>query len=537
MRIKEDQTNGASPAAGSIAGSATHRPGTVAREIAFALLCERERTNGDITELCKAAMRSSGGTPYSSEKNSPRGAKEIAGSAASLSVRNRALVRQLAVGTVEHLITLDAVINRIASVKTTSMKVAVRNVLRMGTFQILFLSGIPAHAAVDESVRLIRPRTSVKIAGFVNAVLRRISREKKDILAHLSSPDTPVGERYSMPPYLCRLFEKERGPEETERIFAALCARRDLCIRPDPRLVADPEKLRAWEAELAEALSGDISPAPDDTGDGSFSGEASSDTVSDDGSFSGEASSDAAPFTRHPLLPQVLLLKDPGDVTKLPGYADGAFVVQDAAGVLAVDAAGIRPTDRVLDVCAAPGGKALYAAALVNDPAQVIARDVSEDKCAILKENAQRLRLSGMQIQTFDATVFDPSLEGVMDVVLCDLPCSGFGVMGRKPEIRYHASAAKTDSLVQLQRQILDTAWHYVRPGGILLYSTCTLSLAENEDNVAWFTAEYPFATEPWLDAHVPGALRGAVKNGCLTLLPGVYGTDGFFITRMRRQA
>ncbi|MCR5676268.1 MAG: 16S rRNA (cytosine(967)-C(5))-methyltransferase RsmB [Lachnospiraceae bacterium] len=447
------------------------------REVALQLLEERELHGSDISMLLKDALAKAG---------------------ASLSVRDRAFVKELAVGTVERQITLDAVIDRIASVRTRRMKPVVRCAIRMGAYQILWLDGVPASAAVDESVKLVKERMPLKIAGFVNAVLRRITRERESILARLDNPETPVGERFSVPQYLCRLFKKERGREQTARICAAFLQKRPVCLRPDPRLFADEARYAEWERALTEAVGS---------------------------------------VRHHPAMPALLLVGEPGDVRMLPGFADGLFTVQDAASALTVAAAGLKPADRVLDICAAPGGKAMYAAALLRDASQLTARDVSEEKCALLKENAERMRLSGMRIEVRDATVFDPASEEQFDTVFCDLPCSGFGVIGRKPEIKYRACSTQTDALVALQRSILENAARYVRPGGVLIYSTCTISRAENEDNVRWFTGAHPFATEPWLDAGIAGAVRSQVRDGCLQLLPGVNETDGFFIARMRKKA
>lgn len=443
------------------------------RSLALDLLIQREREHGDITDLLKGAF---------------------AADAAGESARDRAFLKQLTVGTVERLITLDALIDRLASAPVRSQKPTVRNALRMGAYQILYMDGVADHAAVDESVQLVKTRLSVKPAGFVNAILRRIVRERERFLQEIDEADPPV--RYSLPPYLWELFEKERGRAQAERICASFFVPRDLTIRPDPRLLKDAERYDEWERALAQAVPG---------------------------------------LRHHPMLPQFLQLPDPGDLRRLPGYAEGCFTVQDAAGALAVAAAGIRPEDRVLDVCAAPGGKSLYAAALLNDPSQLLARDVSEEKCARLRENAERMRLSGMQIEVFDATLFDYSAVEGYDVVLCDLPCSGYGVLGRKPEIRYRAGEAQTESLVRLQRDILSNAARYVRPGGTLIYSTCTVSRAENEDNAAWLASEYPYRLTDWMDAELPGSIRGAVRDGCLQILPGEQESDGFFIARFRR--
>lgn len=444
------------------------------REIAADLMLRREKSGEDITDLLKEALRGEG---------------------ASLSVQDRAFLKQLVIGTTERILSLDAAIDRTASVRVKAMMPTIRAVIRVGAFQILYLDAVRDAAAVDEAVKSVKESFPKKISGFVNAVLRHISRQKEDLLAWLDGRDLSV--RFSAAPYLCDLLVKERGEKEAAAILSAILLPRALTVRPDPRLIADGDRYDRWLHALTEAV-GAVRP--------------------------------------HPLLPRLLLIDEPGDVKKLPGFREGLFVVQDAASALAVDAAGITQGDLVLDVCAAPGGKAIYAASLLADASRMTARDLTEGKCALLKENAERMRLSDMRIEQQDATVPTPDAAGRYDVVFCDLPCSGFGVMGRKPEIKYRASAERTASLVSLQRQILTVAADYVRPGGKLIYSTCTVSRAENEENVEWFVGSQPFVTESWTDADVPGVVRGGVRNGCLQLLPGEKETDGFFIARMRRR-
>ena len=230
-------------------------------------------------------------------------------------------------------------------------------------------------------------------------------------------------------------------------------------------------------------------------------------------------------------------------------------MVQDVSSMLAGELADPQPGDRVIDVCAAPGGKALHIAEklyvkeqqgdeknLPEDirkeqylPGHVEARDLTEYKTEILQENNDRLKYSQIIIEQWDATEYDASLEKTMDVVLADLPCSGLGIMGRKNDIKYHLTREQLDELVDLQRKILSLAWKYVKPGGTLIFSTCTLNRRENVENVRWIEENTPLRRVS-VEACLPEELRGRTgEEGYLQLLPGIDGCDGFFVAKFTR--
>ena len=201
-----------------------------------------------------------------------------------------------------------------------------------------------------------------------------------------------------------------------------------------------------------------------------------------------------------------------------------------------VEMAGIRPGQIILDVCAAPGGKTFHAADRTGEQGCVIARDLTEYKTEFIKENNDRIGYNQIEIQEWDATVFDESMEEKADVVLADLPCSGLGIMGRKNDIKYHVTKEQLSELQALQRKILSVVWKYVKPGGILVYSTCTLNRGENEENVRWIEENTPLRAVS-LEESLPEALRGRTgEKGYLTLHPGVDDTDGFFVSKFVRE-
>lgn len=229
----------------------------------------------------------------------------------------------------------------------------------------------------------------------------------------------------------------------------------------------------------------------------------------------------------------------------LPGFQEGAFTVQDVSSALAVEAAGIKDKDFVMDICAAPGGKSILAAERAG---RVLARDVSEAKLAIIEENLQRMPSPNMLCQVQDATVMDEKYREQADVVLMDVPCSGLGVMGKKRDIKYHVSPQGLESIVTLQKQIVEQSWQYVKPGGTLLYSTCTINPGENEDMVAWIVENFPFEPDS-LAEYLPETLLEEagelmaqrklpkeLREACIQLMPGYMDADGFFFARLKRK-
>ena len=219
----------------------------------------------------------------------------------------------------------------------------------------------------------------------------------------------------------------------------------------------------------------------------------------------------------------------------LDAFMKGWIFPQDVSSMLVGECARPNPGDYVIDMCAAPGGKCLHVADMMGGFGMVDARDVSQDKVSLIQENVRRADLINVRASVMDALTFDGASEGRADLVICDVPCSGLGVIGRKPDIKYRITPAKIGELVELQRRILHNAASYVKPGGTLMYSTCTISREENQENVRWFVDNYPFHTES-LNPYLPREIwRNSTEEGYLQLMPGIHETDGFFLCRMRR--
>ena len=390
-----------------------------------------------------------------------------------LDKKDRAFVARLCEGCVEQAIYLDYVIDCYSKTKTTKMKPQIRTILRMGAYQILSMEGVPDSAACNESVKLAVQKGFHGLKGFVNGVLRTVAREKERIALPDVSKD-PVkylSVRYSAPAWLVSYWSEWLGNEKAEQILAASQGASALHV------VVNTKKTTA--KDLAEELSGEgITYVPD------------------------------------PDLPNAGCLTGVDHLQKVKAFQRGDFFVQDHSCTEAVYAAGIRPGDTVVDLCSAPGGKAALAALLAGEEGRVLSRDLTEEKCGKIRENMDRLGLTTVEVKARDARITDPELPAGRKVFLADLPCSGLGVIGRKNDIKYHASPEGIASLQKLQREILTAAAASCRSGDVLLYSTCTVTKEENAQNAAWFADAFPFEKE-------------TEKQ----ILPG-RGADGFYYAR-----
>ena len=239
-------------------------------------------------------------------------------------------------------------------------------------------------------------------------------------------------------------------------------------------------------------------------------------------------------MSQHPYLPYAYSCEGVDGLNHMGGFREGLIGVQDVSSMLVTEAAHIQEGMRILDVCAAPGGKAIHAALKLKGTGMVLARDLSSYKVEFIQENARRQKVSNLICQVWDATCPDPEKEEWADILFCDLPCSGLGVMGRKKEIKYRLRKEGMEELVLLQRRILRQVWYYVKPGGIMIYSTCTINPKENEQQVEWICDQFPFMVVPMKDC-LPSLLRKEEGKLGLQLLPGIHETDGFFLSCLKR--
>ncbi len=412
--------------------------------------------------------------------------------AASLSGRDAALASRLVYGTVQNEMLLDWYLRHFSSVRLKKIAPRVRTCLRMGLYQLILMDKVPAHAAVDETVALVRRfgRVDNRAVSFANAVLRHAA----DAAANGSLPvlDCPDKEsyyalRYSHPEWLVRLWSTQFG----QKLAGALCA-----VDNADTPVSVRVNLMKTTPEAARAAL-----------------ESAGLTVQ-----------------AHPSFEDILLCTG-GDVAATAAFQAGEVTVQDAASALAAAVADPKPGDTVLDCCAAPGGKSFAMAGRMQGRGSVTACDIYEHKLARIREGAARLGLANIRTALQDASAPQDEWVGAADVVLCDVPCSGLGIIRKKPEIRYK-DPVELENLPALQAQILQNCAQYVKPGGTLVYSTCTILQRENEDVVRAFLAANPsFAAVPW-----EHPVCGKREDGMVTLLPPVHQTDGFFIAKLRKK-
>ena len=412
-------------------------------------------------------------------------------SAAELSGRDAALATQLCFGVLQNQMLLDFYLAKFSNIPLKRMEGKVVQTLRLGAYQMLFLTRIPHSAAVNSAVALVKAHCkNPRAAGMVNGILRSMERSLQNMpVIPQGDPVAYLSTLYSHPEWLVKEFILSLGEEETAQLLAADNSQPPTAVMVNTTRTT-AETLKAMlEADHVEAEP-------------------------------------------HPWLENCLLLSRTGDLERLEAFQQGLFYVQDPASRLSVLAAGAKPGMRVLDCCAAPGGKSFAAAIAMENQGEIVSCDLHPHKKKLIQAGADRLGLTIITPKTADGKVFRPEWERAFDLVLVDAPCSGLGVIRKKPDIRYKDPAPLAD-LPAVQLDILRNAARYVRPGGTLMYSTCTLLYRENGEVVETFLAENKaYKAEAFT---LPGPV-GLVQSGSVALWPHRHGTDGFFISKMRRE-
>lgn len=399
--------------------------------------------------------------------------------------RDAALATRLCYGVLQNRLKLDFYLQQLLTGKVKDLHPAVRDILHLGLYQLKQMDKVPSSAAVNESVDLAKKYCKKQryAPGLVNAVLRKAAD------ASLQEP-TGWQEMYSHPQALIDLLKSYVGKERIAKMLAA--------NNEAPDTVVQVNTLKITAAALAERLEGEgVNVQP------------------------------------HGWMKDCLVLSGTGNLEKLAAFREGLFYVQDAAAKLSVLCAALTPGQAVLDCCAAPGGKSFAAAIAMEGNGSITSCDVHPHKAELIANGAARLGIEMINARCQDATAFVAEWEGKMDTVIADVPCSGLGIIRKKPDIRYK-DLNEMKALPALQLQILKNQARYVRPGGVLLYSTCTLVRAENEAVVEAFLKDDPdfFLEKLPLPAAFPEN-----TYGMLALVPGEYDTDGFFIAKLRRKA
>lgn len=394
----------------------------------------------------------------------------------------RAFISRITEGTVEYLLQIDYVIDSFSNTKVKKMKPVIRTILRMSVYQLLYMDRVPDSAVCNEAVKLAVKRKFTGLKGFVNGVLRNISRNKES----LSWPDDSV--RYSMPDWIVSMWESTYGKETAVSMMESFLKNNKTTVRCN--------FARASKAEILKSL------------------QEQGVNVTESGISEG-----------------VLYLENYDYLEGLAAFNNGLIQVQDLSSTFVGEAADPKEGDYIIDVCGAPGGKSIHMADKLHGTGMVEVRDVTEYKVSLIQENIDRCGFENIRTKIQDALVLDQESIEKADIVIADLPCSGLGIIGRKPDIKYRLKPEDLDSLATLQREILSVVQSYVKPGGKLVFSTCTINKKENEENVQWFLNQFPFDSVDLTGKLGDQLTADTMKQGYIQLLPGIHPCDGFFLS------
>lgn len=389
-------------------------------------------------------------------------------------------------GVIKRKITLDYIIAKHSSVKLNKISPFVLAVLRSAIYQILYMDKVPDSAAVNESVKIVKKSSVNRLSSYVNAVLRAVSRDDIDSIDKTSVQGLSI--YHSFPEWIVNRWVNRFGFEFADRLLFSLNQKAQLCIRRNVNISLEKLSQKLNECHIQTA-SVTIPQLPD---------------------FDYCMKIDVSKTM----------------FTDTQSFKNGDYYIQDPAAALAAYLLEAKHGDKVIDMCAAPGGKSLFAAELMGNCGEVISFDIYEHKLDLISENCTRHNISIVSPVLQDSTVFNPKYENSADRIICDVPCSGFGIIRKKPDIRYSRAESDIDELSALSYSILKNAARYLKPGGTMVFSTCTIEQAENEDVIHKFLNEHKeFSLYPFTQTGV------AYK----TFYPHIDDTDGFFVCRLKK--
>ncbi|MFR1612238.1 MAG: 16S rRNA (cytosine(967)-C(5))-methyltransferase RsmB [Lachnospiraceae bacterium] len=387
-----------------------------------------------------------------------------------LDKKERAFITRVVNGTLERMIEIDHIINQFSKVKVNKMKPVIRTTLRSSVYQLKYMDSVPDSAVCNEAVKLAVRKGFSNLKGFVNGVLRTISRNLESVEL------TSLSVKYSLPQWIVDQWLESYDEDTVARMGQAFLEEHPTTIRCNLNAVS----IEALTKELREEQV--------------------------------EVEETSFPYALH--------IHGYDYLNKLTSFQKGHFYVQDISSMQVAEWADPKEGDYVIDVCAAPGGKAIHMAEKLAGSGHVEARDLTEYKAGLINENIQRSRLDNIEAVCHDATVYDEAAKDKADIVIADLPCSGLGVLGKKVDLKYKMTEDMQRDLAGLQRKILSVVHTYVKPGGKLVYSTCTIHRGENEDNARWFEETYPQFRLVKEQQFLPGREEG----------------DGFYIALFERE-
>lgn len=409
--------------------------------------------------------------------------------------QERAFLTRLVEGTVERKLTLEYFINSVSKTPVHKMKPVIRCILRMAAYQIFYMDSVPDSAACNEAVKLAQKKGFHTLKGFVNGVLRNLSRQKDAIRIpeEGKEPVRALSVQYSVPEWLVEKVIQDYGMDHAKKMFAALYENVGATtIRVNNSKISTEECGKLLEAEGVQVRK--------------------------------------AAYVEN-----ALEISGYDSLGFLDSFQKGYFQVQDVSSMLVGLAANPKENDKVIDVCAAPGGKSIHVADLLKGSGHVEARDLTDYKVGLIEENIFRCGLKNMTARRKDACVFDEASRETADIVIADLPCSGLGVLKKKSDIKYRVTQAQIEELVSLQRDILKNVAAYVKTGGTLIYSTCTIAKEENDLQVDWILENLPLKLVSLKGCIDEQLLKNTDREGCLQLLPGREKADGFFLAKFQK--
>jgi 16S rRNA (cytosine967-C5)-methyltransferase len=403
--------------------------------------------------------------------------------------RDKALATEIVYGTLKYKYTIDKILASFLTQDLKKMDSFIVNILRTAIYQILFLDKVPEFAAVNEAVDMAKKNKSVSASRLVNGVLRNYLRNKSKIYYDEKDKVESLCFKYSYEPWLVKLFIEQYGEERAELILKGLNSTPAVTIRVNCLKINFDEAfemLKSMEYDVEEGL----------------------------------------------VCPEAIRIIRGKSVEQNPLFKEGMATVQDESAMLVAPSMDIIPNITVLDLCSAPGGKTTHISELMNNTGKIQAYDIHKDKLALIEQNSKRLGITNIKCDVLDAAVYNEDLKDSAERVLIDVPCSGLGIIRKKPEIKWTKNLKQLKEIIKIQREIMNSAAKYVKIGGVLLYSTCTLNKKENENNVKWFLSNFPNYN---IEQLFYGELDNIVydKYG-VTVLPNEY-MDGFFIAKFKR--
>ncbi|WP_010252404.1 16S rRNA (cytosine(967)-C(5))-methyltransferase RsmB [Acetivibrio cellulolyticus] len=415
----------------------------------------------------------------------------------ALSGLDKAFITELVYGTLKWRLSIDYIIDQFSSVKINKLSPWILNILRLGVYQIVYMSKIPESAACNESVNLAKRYGHSASSRYVNAMLRNVARSKnkivypdrnKDLISYLSI-------KYSHPDWMVKKWLDRFGESFTEELLKSNNETAPLTVRVN--------SLKTTREELENTLKKE--------------------------GFETESAK---------YIENALTINNPSSLTKMEAFVKGFFQVQDESSMMVGRIFDPKPGEFIVDVCSAPGGKTTHIAELMGNRGQIIARDIHEHKIRLINEASSRLGIDIIKAEIFDASEQDASLTDKADRVLVDAPCTGLGIIRRKPDIKWARNSNDLNEIVKLQEKILNASSKYVKPGGVLVYSTCTIEPQENEEMVKKFLKDNKEYTMEDISKQLPdGLVKDTTKDGYIQLYTNRDGIDGFFISKMRKRS